>query len=182
MRHLIIEGMDGSGKDTLIQDLMAFGLGDVPLRLHPRASTSLGGPVDDLGQWVENDLDYLENETFDFRHVYNRHPLISEPIYGEIRHRKPTIIPFGNPGWWTAQANRMAAQSLVVFVHPPFTIIDAVLREQGADAHMPGVYKHRLSLYSYYATFNWPGNSIRYDRTRQPVADLVNTIKLKLEN
>jgi hypothetical protein len=175
--------MDGSGKDTLIQDLMAYGLGDVPLRLHPRASTSLGGPLPDLAQWVENDLDYLENEVFDFRHIYNRHPLISEPIYADYRsNRKPLAAGFENGDWWTAQANRMAAQSIVVWVHPPFQITDAVLRSQGLKAHMPGVYENRLKIYSRYATFNWPGNAIRYDRTRDSVPALVNTIKLKLEH
>jgi hypothetical protein len=185
VKHLIIEGMDGSGKDTLIQSLMAYkGWADnVPLRVHSRASTSLGGPVTGLAQWVEDDLASLEAKESPQRWVYNRHPLISEPIYGDYRGpRRPVAPAFADPDWWTHCARVMGMHSIVVMVHPPYQIIDAVLRDQGLSAHMPGVYENRLQIYTRYALFQWPGTVIRYDRTRDSVAALVNTIKLKLEH
>ncbi|MET0416588.1 MAG: hypothetical protein ABW022_11275 [Actinoplanes sp.] len=180
MKHLIIEGMDGSGKDTLIQELMAYRGWPGEYKVHDRASTSLGGPVDSLAQWVEDDMAFIGNGKNNW--IYNRHPLISETIYGDYRgHRKPIAPAFADAAWWTHCARIVGMHSIVIWVHPPYAIVDKVLREQGLNAHMPGVYENRLQIYTRYALFQWPGESIRYDRTRDSVPALINTINLKLE-
>lgn len=176
MRSIIVEGMDGSGKDTLIRDLVATYPGHT---LHDRASTSLGGPVANLGEWVAKDaVRMIETGPW----IYNRHPLISEPIYGRVRPNKPTIDPFNNPAWLSAYRRIVGRESILVICQPPFHVVRATLEAQGPEAHMPGVYENALELYSKYAMLVWPGPTIRYNYTVDSTSTLVDLINRSLES
>jgi hypothetical protein len=161
--HFIIEGPDGSGKDTLIRELLTL----MPDHtLHERASTSIGGPVANLAEWVSADIGTIDQPPS----IYNRHPLVSERIYAKYR-RPPgyASLEFGHRGWVSAMQRRMSARSVMVLCLPPRdTVLDTVKR-QGITAHMPGVYEHIGEIYDDYAEFTkpyWPGPIVRYDYTR----------------
>jgi hypothetical protein len=157
-RHIIIEGMDGSGKDTLIESLLPKFPNHT---LHARASTSLGGPVDNLADWTVQDVTTMHQQP---PSIYNRHPLVSEPIYAKYRSVKPGLIGVWANEPWVISFRRLASTaSVMVICQPPFNIVRANLRESGSHAHMPGVYEHMLELYTEYATLVWPGPVIRYD-------------------
>ena len=174
VRSIIVEGVDGSGKDTLIREL----LGAFPDHtLHDRASTSLGGPVKNLGEWVANDAVRM-SETGPW--IYNRHPLISEPIYGRIRPDRPTEEPFTNPAWISAYRRIVARESVVIICQPPYHVVRTTLEQQGPDAHMPGVYDNALDLYTRYATFVWPGRVIRYNYTADTLGSLISVLHRSL--
>jgi GTPase SAR1 family protein len=72
---LIVEGPDGSGKTTLVNRLCE----ELGVEVRSRASTSDDGPIDDLWAWVVRDMGTNTNSG-----IYDRHPLVSEMIYGSI--------------------------------------------------------------------------------------------------
>jgi hypothetical protein len=170
MRSIIVEGMDGTGKDTLIGTLReAF----PDHTLHVRASTSLGGPVNNLSSWVVQDA-----QTMDLTGpwIYNRHPLISEPIYGHIRPTKAIVEPFNNSAWLSAYRRIIARDCVVVICQPPWTTVQQTLIDQGPDAHMPGVFENARELYEMYAALVWPGRAIRYDYTKDKTESLIDSL------
>jgi hypothetical protein len=175
MRSLIIEGIDASGKDTVIRSLIAYKHWATPPTLHERASTSLGGPVTELGAWVANDA--LEmHRTGPW--LYNRHPLVSEPIYGPYRRVQPGVRePFNNPAWLDAWRRVVARESILVMCCPPYSTVVGTMARQGPTAHMPGVYENALPIYREYNRLVWPGITIRYDYTVDTVDTLINLIK-----
>lgn len=169
-KHIIVEGPDGSGKDTLIRSLIAWKHWPEPFVLSPRASTSTGGPVLDLESWVINDLMSMSTKP---PAIYNRHPLVSESIYSDVRRVNPgSQLPNGE---WLPQMRRFAANHCVlVLCLPPFETVDSQAR-MGQD-HMPGVLEHLRVIYDRYATFAWPGVTIRYNRFRSSTSSLASTI------
>jgi hypothetical protein len=176
-RHIIIEGCDGTGKDTLIERLLMTNFGR-QFQVHQRASTSLGGPVASLDEWVEED-------TLTLAHtgpwIYNRHPLISETIYAPYREMNRGLSgQFKNPTWITEHRRYLAQYSVLVILKPPFSRVKQIVESQGVNAHLPGVYTHLESIYNTYATFLWPGTTIRYDRTKNNHTDLFRTIATAL--
>jgi hypothetical protein len=171
-RHIIVEGMDGSGKDTLIKSLIVAFPDHTP---HERASTSVGGPVANLADWVVNDVTTMREQP---PSIYNRHPLISEPIYAERRH-----VNTGLKGVWTSDAwidawrHAAAPFCTVVICQPTARTVWNNLKRSGEDAHMPGVLDHWSDLYTEYKTLVWPGSSIRYNYKKDTVESLVSLIR-----
>lgn len=157
--NVILEGPDGGGKTTLIRHFLQKGM-----RQHPRASHSTGGPVPALDTWVTNHSNPGTGWVFD------RHPLISEPIYGPICRGK---VPgqFNDPRWVEEETRRCAADNVLVLCLPP----QAIARENaGKDGQMVGVLDHYDEIYNAYLRLWWPGVIIRYDYTRRwNVSDLM---------
>jgi hypothetical protein len=171
LRHIIVEGPDGSGKDTLIHSLLGW-FGDHTL--HERASTSLGGPVNNLARWTAQDVATMHIQR---PSIYNRHPLISELIYSKYRlPPRPQDVEFTHKAWRDALRNHAAKFALVVFCQPPAHIVRSTVLTQGRDAHMPGVYDRILDIYADYESHMWPGINIRYNYHGNPDA-LPNLVK-----
>lgn len=171
-KHIIVEGMDGSGKDTLIYDLIDLFPDHT---LHARASTSLGGPVPNVAVWTATDVTTMPKQA---PSIYNRHPLISEPIYAPVRRVNPGLKPpWDSPAWVNAWARRAAPFCVVVLCQPPFIQIRSNLLRSGPMAHMPGVVENSWALYQRYALLTWPMSMIRYDYTRDSPAILAELIR-----
>jgi hypothetical protein len=171
-RHIIIEGMDGSGKDTLINRLSQLMPGHT---LHKRASTSLGGPVADLAVWTATDVRTMADQP---PSLYNRHPLVSEPIYAHIREVNGGLRPPWTNAVWVKTYQRLAAdQALLVICQPPWAEVRKNLLRSGPDAHMPGVYSNAKTLYDAYANLLWPGAVVRYNYTTNSPETLVDTMR-----
>lgn len=181
MRHLIIEGCDGTGKDTLIAQLLEV----FPhFALHARASTSLEGPVPDLARWVSDDLEHIQrvdNDKLPIRWIFNRHPLISEPIYGRFRVNKPTVPLFLDQNWLNRQKYMLARYAVLVIVHPPWGVVNDILIGQGPHQHMPGVYENRNHIYDAYGQVTWPGVMMRFSRTSQNREVFINRLRMFME-
>lgn len=160
--HIVVEGCDGTGKDHLIASIL-----DLPrFDLHERASTSLGGPVADIEKWVTSDLSSLENRPSAARYwVYNRHPLISEPIYGPVRKvNHGTRGRFRDPVWVRMMSGILATHALLVVCQPPWDTVKSNL-DSSQGTHMPGVQENARLIYDQYTRLTWPGLMIRYDYT-----------------
>lgn len=182
MKNVIIEGCDGSGKTTLIQALMQTGR----FVAHARASDSKTGPVPVLDRWVEIDLDQIE-EYAEFEgmpvYLYDRHPLVSELIYNDLRWTNPGLKGnFTDPDWVTQMRRRLGEYAVLVICSPPYALVEQVMQTQGRDAHMPGVFENRYTLWTRYQRLVWPGTIIRYDWTRDTPEDLIRTLELEGKN
>lgn len=128
--------------------------------MHERASTSVGGPVDDLFTWAMRDVRTWNQQPLA---VYDRHPLVSEYIYGPIirNHVDPKFIRAG-----TAPVMRdFLNNSLLIFCLPNFETVQV---NAGSDDQMPGVVDHLEGIYvSYWHSYlTMQPRPFRYDFTR----------------
>ena len=158
---IIVEGPDGSGKTMLLETLMAQ-YPSIPL--HDRASRSGpdGGPVDDLYGWAMRDIRSWRDDPVQF---YDRHPLVSEYIYGPII-RGSVDYRFLN----TPYRRFLERRALTIVCLPP---LEAVRSSVSAERDMLGVVAHIDAIWTLYASLSatWsagPGLSlITYDWTTQ---------------
>lgn len=162
---IVLEGPDGSGKTTLLAGLKGL-LPNVPV--HDRASSSGpdGGPVADLFEWADRDVASWYQEQVYF---YDRHPLVSEYIYG------PIIRGTLDERFHTTTLRRVFAHNaLTIVCLPPLGVVRASV---STERDMPGVSTHIDALWHLYASLRatWPSSStlLVYDYTIQSVSSLV---------
>jgi hypothetical protein len=170
-RHVVLEGPDGAGKTTLAKYLSA--ITDTPLA--PKVADSLKGPagtnlaryVDgDLGQWrnyASSDLVISSFASATPSRIYDRYPLISEPIYGI--HVRKRIQPEFMTNWYReAYAKFQAFDPLIIWCLPPY---DEVTKHVHPSRDMDGVWRNISQLYAAYrmASLQWPGRSFVYNHT-----------------
>lgn len=174
-RHVLVEGMDGSGKDTLIEELLSL----MPeMTMHARASTSLGGPVANLEQWVVGDTLAMENTLPPS--LYNRHPIISEPIYAPVRGINAGLRGVWRNNVWIKTYQRVISlHAILVVCSPPFKVIEQNLL-RSRDQHMPGVIEHMAYLDQKYRNLMWPGVVIRYNYQNDRPRNLVRTLRTNM--
>lgn len=157
---IILEGPDGGGKTTLLERLCK----EYPsIARHERASEGIKGPVADLYDWAHNDVWSWHKQPLSF---YDRHPLISEYIYGPVV-RGGLDARFHT----TPLRRRVASRALVIVCLPP---LQTVRRSVSADRDMPGVTTHIDTIWHAYAslraTWSCSTNLITYDYTQTRVA------------
>lgn len=183
MPHIIVEGMDGSGKTTLIDALIENctnnalpGAPEPFFVKHRKASTSVGGPVAWLDQWVQDDMNvspYMAMPT-----IYDRHPLVSELIYGPIcRNRLPGR--FNDKNWVAHYRRRLIRMvSVTIFCNPGFETIATNVTADPSN-QMDGVVRERMALYTEYAKTadRWPGMQMRYNYTTTSVEDVIHALR-----
>lgn len=152
---ILIEGPDGSGKTTLLKRLADF---YPSIAIHARASEGVNGPVKDLYEWAHDDVWSWGQQPLSF---YDRHPLISEYIYGPII-RGTMDARFHT----TPLVRRVAHRALVIVCLPPLGV---VRRSVSASRDMPGVTTHIDAIWHLYASLRatWPSSTglLYYDWT-----------------
>lgn len=113
---IIVEGPDGSGKTTLLRELSAY-FPDVPIA--PRVVSKDAEAMVDLKEWTE------ENTALGWQNkFYDRHRLISEPIYGAILRDKPEP-GFNDFAWLGSQMGKFYrnVKPLVIYCLPPLNVV-----------------------------------------------------------
>lgn len=139
---IIIEGMDGSGKTILAQQL-SFRMGNVPIK---RFVTS-DGPADYDLLVKKTKAALIELHAQNQRPVviYDRFPLISEAVYGTVLRGRNH---FGNE--WTALIDLLLAfDPIVVYCRPRIKFILQNIRKT-ADSQMEGVVSRARELVKAY--------------------------------
>lgn len=167
LRHIIVEGPDGSGKTTLIDKLSSA----LRMPLHKRASDSIKGPeLSTLDVWVNTDVNLMHRAA---PSIYDRHPLVSEPIYGPVcRGKVPGMF---NQDWWVkTMTTRTAHYALLVMCLPP---LDVCQEGMSSGPQMAGVEANYVNLYHSYQRAVWPGVQVRYDRTRSDIMSILPAIR-----
>lgn len=163
---IIVEGPDGGGKSTLVRKLTT----EFNVPQHERASHGVAGPVSNLFEWAHKDVVTMPDQEIS---VYDRHPLISEYVYGPICR---STLP---PGFTTTTAHAlvrmMAPRVLVVVCRPPNSVLKAAVRP---ERDMPGVTEHIERIASAYDALRifWPGITITYDYTSTMGASLAEVM------
>lgn len=138
---IIVEGPDGAGKTTLIQQLShAWG---VPIA--PRVVATDTSAMVDLCEWTEQNL----NRGFHSDVLYDRHRLISDPIYQAAIPTKTPDMRLYRPGWLRSQYERfMQCHPFIIMCLPPRTVVHANLAD---DPHNEAILPHIDRVYNGYA-------------------------------
>ena len=115
---LIVEGPDGAGKTTLIAAIADY-FGPA-IELQGKVVDSDTNPMTDLKAWTEENL--LKGF---HRGLYDRHRLISEPIYGSLMRPREPAPGFGSPRWlWRMQELFRMIDPIIIWCLPPYEIVE----------------------------------------------------------
>lgn len=147
---IIVEGPDGSGKSSLIRRLAE----DFGLRVHEKASDSVTGPKGDMSVWAYRDV--TTQRDHQLVEIYDRHPLISQYIYGPIA--REYLEPNMQSPTMHLSIRMLAKQCLMIFCLPPLKLVrENVMRE----AQMAGVEDNIARIYHMYCSLRmfWPNPS-----------------------
>lgn len=155
LKHIIVEGCDGSGKTTLVNKLTK----SFKWPIHARSSTSIGGPVPDVDQWALDDVNTMHKQE---PSIYDRHPCISEPIYAPIVRHVPPIGKFQDEAFTTTVREIAAQYAVLVVCLPPFSFVRRNVFDEGpgVNGQMIGVQDNLHALYNAYKRVGmvWPGS------------------------
>jgi hypothetical protein len=137
---LIVEGPDGAGKTSLIRRLSA----DLRWPVAPKVVASDTTPMVNLGAWVDANT----QQGFQ-RKIFDRHRLISEPIYGPST-RSQQDQNFLDLGWVAEMNWRFyTAKPILIYCIPS---LETVRRNVINDPNNAAIAKRITAIYSSYVT------------------------------
>lgn len=135
---VIVEGPDGSGKTTLVKELVSYGY-----QLRPRHVQSSGETVDLCG-YMADETAYWSNDVPQTTWLYDRFPVFGELIYGPAMRDRPShglqfmATAFGYASlFWSYNPT-------VIFCMPPLEVVKenfAATRQMvGLEQELEDVY------------------------------------------
>lgn len=136
---IIVEGPDGAGKTTLIEQLKErYGL-----EVAPRVVTKGAEAMVDLKVWVEENLD----QGFQYL-IFDRHRLISEYIYGPLL-RKEQQPGFTDLIWSWRMLDRLYndVNPLIIYCLPSLEVVKANV---SGDPENEVIAEHIEAMYAAY--------------------------------
>jgi hypothetical protein len=142
---LVVEGPDGAGKSTLARRLSM----ELGWPIAPKVVDSRTMPLTDMREWVEQNLEAGLQKT-----IFDRHRLISEPIYGPLL--RGTMDPGFDDAWWLRRMHTRFRElhPMVIFCLPP---LEACVHNITDDAENDAVVLHIEPIYWLYfnAAASW---------------------------
>ena len=175
---IIVEGMDGTGKTTLVQQLA------YRWEVKPRKYVGSLGPSDDYRLVLVNrtiseitELEIASAEGRPIKRLYDRFPLISEAVYGPILRGRNC---FGGL-YYPLRRRLLALKTVIIYCRPNRDVIQANVQQA---PQMPGVLEHFGELLDAYDKLfveltESPVNSYItvFDYTRDEVRELIHKIR-----
>ena len=163
---LIVEGPDGAGKTTLIKKLQEHW----GLEVSPRVVSKDAEAMTDLKHWTEDNV-----MTAPHNLIFDRHRLISEPIYGSIL-RSEQQPGFGDVQWMTAMMGQFyASDPLIIYCLPPLEVVKANIEGDEDNTvvknHIDAIYTAYTARAALDATLS-PRSTVIYDYTQKPLNPL----------
>lgn len=171
---IVVEGPDGGGKSTLVRILSSR------LRV-PIANKVVGSdtqPLTDLVKWTEN------NVARGFQAmIFDRHRLISEPIYSPFRNQEPTT-KFLDLAWMSEMTWQFyAAEPVIIYALPGIELVrENVIDPTTENQFVAEWINHIYAGYVARASSDLTRTNCRlynYETTR--VDDIVAWVKRKLD-
>jgi hypothetical protein len=112
---IVVEGPDGAGKTTFISQLVE----KTGLEVAPRVVAKDTTAMVDLQRWVHENVTKGWHET-----IYDRHRLISEPIYGATLRPEAPEPGFDNFSWFYAMLEAFyESKPIVIYCLPPLEVV-----------------------------------------------------------
>jgi len=177
---IIVEGMDGTGKTTLVQQLAHR------LDVRPRKFVGSLGPNDDLRLVLVNrtKLEIAELESasatggpIHIQRLYDRFPLISEAVYGPILRGRN----FFGGLYYPLRSRLLALKAVIIYCRPEREVIQANIQKTPQMEGVPEYFDELLNAYDklFVELTETPVNSYitTFDYTRDDVQDLIHEIR-----
>jgi len=175
---IIVEGMDGTGKTTLVQQLAHH------LDMEPKKFVKSSGPDEDYKLTLfDNTLSEIQEleiasaEGKSIKRLYDRFPLISEVVYGPILRGHHCFEGLHYP----LRRRLLALKTVIIYCRPDRDVIQTNIQQ---TPQMSGVREHFKELLNAYDNFfreltETPGNSYItvFDYTRDEVQELIYNIR-----
>lgn len=166
---IIVEGPDGAGKTTMVRMLME----ELDWPVAPRVVSHEAQAMVDLVEWTEENVRKPLEPM-----LYDRHRLISEPIYGPILRNK--MEPGFDDVRWLGRMHYLFRDKdpLVIFCLPPLqTVLNNI---EGDPNNLAVVNTIRVIYYLYLnAAASWPTDELLvWDYTKpEKLSTLMATVK-----
>ena len=173
---IVVEGPDGAGKTQLVMRLCQ----QFQMSVEPRVVDSSTNPIGgiSLKQWVDEDLLAWPRAA-----IYDRHRLISEPIYAPIM-RGRLADGFEDSIWFIRQLGHFwKARPLVIYCLPP--VEEVVRNVTRSDTDNEAVCKAISGIYWMYHA-NYCQNAARanvivWDYTQDIYEDFIHYLTFMLK-
>ena len=175
---VIVEGMDGTGKTTLIQQLAHH------LDVKPKKFVKSSGPYEDFKQTLVastipeiNELETASAKGWPIKRLYDRFPLISEAVYGPVLRGRNCF----EDRYYPLRSRLLALKTVIIYCRPDRDVIYTNVQQ---TLQMAGVREHFGELLNAYdklfeELMDSPMNSYItvFDYTRDEVQELIYNIR-----
>lgn len=167
---IIVEGPDGAGKTRLVQHLAEKYEIPIAERVVAKDTQPMAGV--DLKLWTEKNL-----KTGLQWMIFDRHRLISEPIYASCMNRK-THEGFDDVRWLTARMiDFTRIHAFIIYCLPPYHIVESNLED---DQDNTVVWGYAESIYNAYVAAAAGdvarGQAVLFDYTADEVYNRVDML------
>ena len=158
---IIVEGPDGAGKTTLIRQLQER----YELEVAPRVVSKDTEAMTDLQVWVEDNVQRGFQDL-----IFDRHRLISEPIYGPILRNKQspgfTDFPWVSHMLWRFYKSN----PVIIYCLPPLETVKANIANDPDNVVVADKIEAIYAAYAARASIDWGAahstNLVVWDYTR----------------
>jgi len=175
---IIVEGMDGTGKTTLVQQLAHH------LDVRPKKFVKSSGPYEEFKRTLVastipelNELETASAKGRPIKRLYDRFPLISEAVYGPILRGRNC---FGGL-YYPLRSRLLALKTVIIYCRPDRDVIHTNVQQTPQMSGVREYFDELLDAYDklFEELMDSPMNSYItvFDYTQDEVQELIYNIR-----